>query len=268
MAIISLITDFGLEDEYVGLMKAVILGIDPLARLVDISHAVEPQDVVHAAFLLESAGRYFPPGSIHVAVVDPGVGTTRALLCLEANGHRFLAPDNGVLSLVMDAFRPASLRRLENATLWRSRVSATFHGRDILAPAAAHLSRGVLVRDLGPELDPADVVRLAELRAKRSPDGNIAGRIVHIDRFGNLVTNIDTIILQSSGGLAHERPATIRLAGQAIIGIRRTYADAEPGRPVALIGSRGYLEIAVCCGSARSYFNVRRGDAVAVRPSG
>jgi hypothetical protein len=268
MAIISLITDFGLEDEYVGLMKAVILGIDPLARIVDLSHAVEPQDVVQAAFLLESAGRYFPPGSIHLAVVDPGVGTTRALIGFEANGHRFLAPDNGVLTLVMDAFRPETLRCLENPTLWRASVSATFHGRDILAPVAAHWSRGLDVRELGPELNPADVVRLADLRAKRSPDGDIAGRIVHIDRFGNLVTNIDAASLQPPGGFIHEGPATIQLAGQKIVGIRRTYADAEPGRPVALIGSRGYLEIAVCCGSARSYFNVRQGDAVAVRPAG
>lgn len=268
MAIISLITDFGLQDEYVGLMKAVILGIDPTARLVDICHAVEPQDVAQAAYLLESAGRHFPPGSIHVVVVDPGVGTTRALLGLETNGHRFLAPDNGVLSLVMDPLRPASLRRLENSALWRSRVSATFHGRDILAPAAAHLSRGVDVRELGPEMNPEDVVRRTDLRPKRSPEGDIDGRIVHIDRFGNLITNIDAAILQSSGGVAPEHPAAVRLAGHLIVGIRGTYADAEPGRPVALIGSRGYLEIAVCRGSARSYFNVRQGDAVAVRPGG
>jgi hypothetical protein len=268
MAIISLTTDFGLEDEYVGLMKAVILGIDPLARIVDLSHAVEPHDVVQAAFLLESAVRYFPPGSIHLAVVDPGVGTTRALIGLEANGQRFLAPDNGVLSLVMDAFRPESLRRLENRSLWRASVSATFHGRDVLAPVAAHWSRGVDVRELGPELNPADAVRLADLRAKRSPNGDIGGRIVHIDRFGNLITNIDAAILPPPGGSAGERPATIRLAGQKIVGIRRTYGDAEPGRPVALIGSRGYLEIAVGCGSARSYFNVRPGDPVAVGTGG
>ncbi len=268
MAIISLITDFGLEDEYAGLMKAVILGIDPLARIVDISHAIEPRNIIQAAFLLESSYRHFPPGSIHVVVVDPGVGTTRALIYLETNAHRFLTPDNGVLSLVMDPLRPASLRRLENPTLWRPRVSATFHGRDILAPAAAHLSRGVDARELGPELNPADMAMLADIRAERSPDGDIVGRIVHIDRFGNLVTNIDAAILQPPGGFAHERPATIRLAGQAIVGIRRTYADVEAGRPVALFGSRGYLEIAVSCGSARSYFNVRRGDAVAVRPGG
>lgn len=268
MAIISLITDFGLDDEYVGLMKAVILGIDPLARLVDVSHAVEPRDVVHAAFLLESSYRHFPPGSIHVAVVDPGVGTRRALLYLDADGHRFLAPDNGVLSLVMDPLRPATLRRLDNPALWRPRVSATFHGRDILAPAAAHLSKGLDARELGPELDPADIALLADLRAKRSPDGDIVGRIVHIDRFGNLVTNIDAAILMPSGGFAHERPAAIRLAGQTIVGLRRTYADVKAGRPVAIIGSRGYLEIAVCCGSARSYFNACQGDAVAVRPGG
>lgn len=264
MAVISLITDFGLTDEYAGFMKAVILGIDPLARVVDICHSVEPQDISQAAFLLESSYRYFPEGSIHVVVVDPGVGTRRALLYLETAGHRFLAPDNGVLSLVTDPLRAAALRRLYNPGLPCSGVSATFHGRDILAPAAAHLSRGADARELGPELDPGDMIILNDLRAQRSPDGGIAGRIVHIDRFGNLVTNIDAAMLRSAGEAAAEHPATIRLAGRTIVGLRRTYADAEAGRAMALIGSRGYLEIAVNRGSARSYFNVRQGDAVAV----
>ena len=268
MAIISLITDFGHQDEYAGLMKAVILGINPRATMVDISHAVEPQDIIQAAFLLESTYRHFPPGSIHLVVVDPGVGTKRALLYLETNGHRFLAPDNGVLSLLMDPLRPASLRRLDNPALWRSREGATFHGRDILAPSAAHLSKGVDACELGPALDPSDMTLLPDIRAQRSQDGTTVGRIVHIDRFGNLVTSINASLLHDEGETAHEHPATIRLAGQAIVGIRRTYADVEAGRPVALIGSRGYLEIAVNCGSARSYFNVRKGDAVAVRPAG
>ncbi len=268
MAIISLITDFGVQDEYVGLMKAAILGIDPAATIVDISHAVDPQDIIQAAFLLESSYRHFPPGSIHLVVVDPGVGTMRALIFLEASGQRFLAADNGVLSLLMDPPRRAMLRRVENPALWRSSVSATFHGRDILAPSAAHLSKGMDARELGPELDPAEMILLVDLRAKRSPGGNVTGRIVHIDRFGNLITNIDAALLRSSDEAAHELPATVRLAGQAIVGLRRTYADGEAGRPLALVGSRGYLEIAVTCGSAQRYFGVCKGDAVEVRPDG
>lgn len=266
MAIISLITDFGHQDEYAGLMKAVILGINPRASIVDISHAVEPQDIVQAAFMLESAYPHFPPGSIHLVVVDPGVGTRRALLYLEANGHRFLAPDNGVLSLLMNPLQPVAVRRLDNPALWRPRVSATFHGRDILAPSAAHLSNGVDTRQLGPPLDPSAMTLLPDLRAQRLQDGTIVGRIVHIDRFGNLVTNMEASLLLDEEGKATEPPASIRLAGQTIVGICRAYAEVEAGRPLALIGSRRYLEIAVNGGSAQSYFNVRQGDTVAVGP--
>lgn len=268
MAIISLITDFGVQDEYAGLMKAVILGLDPAARIVDISHAVDPQDILQAAFLLESSYGYFPPGSIHLVVVDPGVGTPRALLYLETSGHRFLAPDNGVLSLLMDPPRTARLRRLENPASRRASVSATFHGRDILAPSAAHLSKGLDAAELGPELDPAEMLLLTDLRARRSPGGRITGRIVHIDRFGNLVTNIAAALLRPSAAPAADRAATVRLAGQAIVGLQRTYADGQAGRPLALLGSRGYLEIAVTGGSAQRYFGAGRGDAVDVGPDG
>lgn len=262
MAIISLITDFGLQDEYVGLLKAVILGIDPSATLVDLSHAVEPQDLAAAAFLLESSWRHFPPGSIHLVVVDPGVGTRRALLYHEAGGQRFLAPDNGVLSLVIDPQGTTVLRRVEHPPLPRACVSPTFHGRDILAPVAAYLAKGGDAAALGPEIAPDAITRLADLRPERSPDGRIIGRIVHIDRFGNLVSNIP------AADLAAGRPVEVRLAGQAIAGLRTTYADGEGGRPLALVGSRGYLEIAVNRGSAQRYFDVRKGEAVEVRPGG
>ncbi len=268
MAIISLITDFGLQDEYVGLLKAVILGIDPTATLVDLSHAVEPRDVSTAAFLLESSWTHFPPGSIHLVVVDPGVGTRRALLYLEAGGQRFLAPDNGVLTLVIDPHATAVLRRVDHPALWRARVSPTFHGRDILAPVAAYLARGGDAAALGPEIASDAITRLADLRAERSPDGRIIGRIVHIDRFGNLVSNIPAAGLRPSGPATAKRPVEIHLAGQAIIGLCNTYADGEAGRPLALIGSRGYLEIAVNQGSAQRHFGVCKGEAVEVRPGG
>jgi hypothetical protein len=268
MAIISLISDFGAQDEYVGVMKAIILGIDPLAGLVDLSHAVEPQDIIQAAFMLEASYRHFPPGSIHLVVVDPGVGTERAMLYLEANEHRFLAPDNGVLSLMVDPPGTALLRRLDNPALWRSEVSRTFHGRDILAPAAAHLSKGADASEVGPELDLTAMTMLTGLRAHRSPEGGASGRIVHIDRFGNLITNIDAGILRLSEPQPLERLSAVHLAGQLIAGLHRTYGDVEAGRPVALIGSRGYLEIAVNRGSAQRRFGARKGDAVEVRPVG
>jgi len=268
MAIISLITDFGLRDEYAGLVKAVILGIDPEAVLVDISHAVDAQDIPQAAFMLEASYRYFPPDTIHLVVVDPGVGTPRALLYVEADGHRFLAPDNGVLSLLLDPPRVTAVRRLERPIACGSGASATFHGRDILAPCAAHLSQGMDAREIGPELAPSRLTFLAGLRAGRLPDGSIAGRVVHIDRFGNLITNIAAELLPSRAALAGGPPVAIRVAGQGISGLGRTYADERVGRPIALVGSRGYLEIAVNGGSAQHHFGARKGDAVDVRLAG
>jgi hypothetical protein len=265
MALIGLITDFGLQDEYVGLMKAVILGIDPTAVPVDLSHAIEPQNVVQAAFLLESCYRYFPPGSIHLVVVDPGVGTERAVLCLESHRQRFIAPDNGVLSLLMGPAGTVTLRRVENPALMPPRVSPTFHGRDIMAPAAAYLSRGMDVRELGADLNPDEVSVLDDLHPRRSGDGRIQGRIVHIDRFGNLITNIALGLLELSAAFSTDGPAAIRLGEHRIVGIGRTYGDVEAGRPLALVGSRGYLEIAVCGGNAQHCFGVRLGDAVEVR---
>lgn len=262
MAIIGLITDFGDQDEYVGLMKAVILGIDPAAVIVDVSHAIRPGDIGQAAFMLESVYNYFPPGSIHLVVVDPGVGTSRALLFLEAHSHRFLAPDNGVLSLVMSLSIPISLRRVDNPAWRRSHVSSTFHGRDIMAPAAAHLSRGADVRELGPELNPDAVTLLTDLRARPSADGRITGRVVHVDRFGNLITNIGQAAIRDSESVSARRSLSIRIGGQVISGLSRTYAEGDAGRPLALIGSRGYLEIAVNGGNAHQYFGIGPGDAV------
>jgi len=262
MAIISLITDFGVQDEYVGLMKAVMLGIDPAAVIVDVSHTVRPGDIPQAAFLLESTYGFFPPGSIHLVVVDPGVGTSRALLYLEAHTHRFIAPDNGVLSLVMDLPSAVSLRRLDNPAWRRPCVSATFHGRDIMAPAAAHLSRGADVREVGPELNLDDVTMLTDLRAEPCEDGRIAGRVVHIDRFGNLITNVDQAAIRKAQTVSPGRVLAVRIGDEVITGLSRTYADEDAGRPLALIGSRGYLEIAVNGGSAQLYFGIRPGDGV------
>jgi S-adenosylmethionine hydrolase len=262
MAIISLITDFGVQDEYVGLMKAVILGIDPAAVIVDVSHNVILGNISQAAFMLESAYGSFPPGSIHLVVVDPGVGTSRPLLYLEAHTHRFIAPDNGVLSLVMGRPPEILLRRLDNPAWRRPFVSPTFHGRDIMAPAAAHLSRGADVREVGPEFNPNAVTVLTDLRAQPSDDGRVTGRVVHIDRFGNLVTNVPQAAIRKVETVFSGRTLAVRIGEQMITGLSATYADGEAGRPLALIGSRGYLEIAVNGGNAQHYFGIRPGDAV------
>lgn len=266
MSIITLITDFGLADEYVGVMKGVILGIDPAVRIVDVTHAIEPQDAAQAAFTLAAAYPQFPKGSIHVVVVDPGVGTERRLLCLESDGHFFLGPDNGVLTQPLCRASEGGLRLLQDPAYRRREVSPTFHGRDILAPAAAHLSRGVPAERLGPAVDREGVVRLAGMEAETAPDGAVLGRIVHIDRFGNLVTNIGRAILAAAGVEVPGTAARIHIGGRILAGVSETYGRVAAGMPLALIGSRGVLEIAVSSGSARDFFRSRRGDPVRVFP--
>jgi S-adenosyl-L-methionine hydrolase (adenosine-forming) len=265
MGIITLITDFGLEDEYVGVMKGVILGIDPSAVIVDVTHAIEPRDVIQAAYMVGAACRHFSEGTIHLVVVDPGVGTGRCLLCLEMEGRIFLAPDNGVLTLPLRRPGTAALRRVENSSLWRSEIGRTFHGRDILSPVAAHLSRGVPVEAVGPPVEPGAAVMIADLGARITAPGQIAGKVVHVDRFGNLITDIDRDLLRLSGACAAGPAARVSIGSRLIRGISGTYADVEAGLPVALIGSRGCLEIAVNAGSARTFFRSRKGDPVRVQ---
>lgn len=264
MALVTLITDFGLEDEYVGLMKGAILTLDPQARIVDVTHAVTPGDVEQAAFMLAAAYPYFPAGSIHLVVVDPGVGTERRLLCLACEGRIFLAPDNGVLTFPL--VRAEGLWCIDDPAFRRDMVSATFHGRDILAPAAGHLSRGLPPHRLGPAAAPQSAVRLDGLEPDTEPDGTIRGRIVHIDRFGNLVTNIARHRLAADPADASAGSVSVRIGGRTLSGIRETYGRVPVGEPLALFGSRGFLEIAVNRGSAREYFGCRRGDPVRVRP--
>lgn len=257
MSIISLITDFGTQDEYVGLMKAVILGIAPTAVPVDVSHAVDPQDIAQAAFLVAAAHAHFPDGSVHLVVVDTGVGGARDILVLERGAHRFVAPDNGVLTLVLEG-APVRLHRLENPSWRRAVVSPTFHGRDIMAPAAALLACGADPADAGPEIPAEAAVRLIDLRARRTPFG-IEGRVVHVDRFGNLVTNIQSDMLPSG------TQPVIAAGAVDIRGLSRTYSDGAPGDVLALVGSRGTLEVAVNGGSAAQTLGIGKGASIAVR---
>lgn len=253
--IVTLTTDFGWSSYYVGALKGVILGIAPEAQLVDISHEIPPQDVLAAAFVLRHAAGEFPPGTVHLAVVDPGVGTRRRPLVVQSSGHWWVGPDNGLFSFVLDR-ADRRVRAIARADLGRPHPSNTFHGRDLFAPLAAHLCRGLDFAAVGPPI--ADPVRLAEAAPCKSAH-RIDGHIVHIDGFGNLVSNIAAADLASWGaGLC------IRLGACVLTALCRTYEDAEPGTPLALIGSAGLLEIAVNGGHAARQLGVQRRASIVV----
>ncbi len=270
-AVITLTTDFGYNDAYVAAMKGVILGINPAATLVDISHNIEPQDIRRAAFILSTAVPFFPPRSIHLAVVDPGVGTTRKAVILRTPLADFVAPDNGLLSYVIqeyvsDSFINERVKLAPESGLevvaitesryWRSPVSATFHGRDIFAPVAAHLSLGVPVNDFGEAIDTLTVFPLPI--PHRTPDGTIIGSIIHIDNFGNLVTNISRRDLTSDAA-----SLIITVGDTEVRGLSRTYGTAHG--LMALIGSRDRLEISLRDASAAAHLEAKVGDEIHVK---
>ena len=264
MSIITLITDFGVDDEYVGVMKGVILSINPAAIIVDITHHIEPQDLIQAAYIIKYSFKYFPEGTVHVVVVDPGVGSNRAIIALELTGHIFLAPDNGAFTLLMDEGNIDSIVRVEDSRYFLESVSRTFHGRDIFAPVAGHLSKGIEIKTLGAPIDKVDLERLSVKYAGISSSGELVGAVVSIDRFGNLITNIDTNSLDTLCKSGKEKKLQIRIGQNKIVGLSKSYESTLPQSPLAIIGSRGYLEIAVNCGSARHYFMADKGDTVTV----
>ncbi len=257
---ITLLTDFGTTDPYVAAMKGVALSVNPEVRLVDITHEVTPHDVTQAAYVLASTFRCFPQGTVHVAVVDPGVGSERRILGAELEGHVFLAPDNGLLSLVWGETGPSRLVSVTNTAYFRHPVSMTFHGRDVFAPVAAHLTLGVDLGEMGKPVD--DPVRL-EMARMRTGENLIEGKIVHVDRFGNLVTNIPRSEVRR---LAAGEPGALRVeVGDAEIrGLSRTYAEAAVGELLALFGSTDMLEISANCGSAADLLGIGRRTVVRV----
>jgi len=265
MSVITLLTDFGLQDEYVGVMKGVIAGICNEARVIDITHGIAPQNVLQAAWVLESAWRYFPAGSIHLIVVDPGVGSSRAIVGARAEGHCFIAPDNGVLSPVFDAGRVDRLVRIENSNFFLDTVSSTFHGRDIFAPVAAHLAGGLPLVELGTEIAPSDAVRLTNWQSISSRPGEIQGRVVSVDRFGNLITNISRKQLDALIGTAPGREVEIRVGNGRIVGLSPNYFSGKGLRALAVIGSRGMLEVAVYCDHAGQVLSAGSGDLVRLK---
>lgn len=238
MGVITLTTDFGTADWFVGTMKGVILGIAARASVIDITHDIEPGDIRSGAFAVMAGCRFFPRKTVHVAVVDPGVGSDRAAIAVETADYFFVGPDNGVLSWALARERIKNLRRLENGKYFRHPVSHTFHGRDIFAPVAAHLSTGVPMRQLGPAQ--ADFVSLEWRQPVQKPRG-IQGEVIWIDRFGNAITNIHEAELSQPGFQA----CTVWLGNRRLGRVQSFYQAVARGRPVAVIGSSGFLEVAV-----------------------
>ncbi len=259
--LITLTTDFGSRDPFVGIMKGVILSICPSARLVDLTHEVTPQDVLGGRLALESAAPFFPDGTVHLAVVDPGVGSARRAIAVRSGRHHLVGPDNGLLGFALEA--PGRVVVALTATEYRlPEVGATFHGRDIFAPAAAYLAAGVPLERLGPVV--VDPVRL-ELPGCRLEGGDLIGEVLDADRFGNLITSIASSRLSELPGRA--APA-VEVEGRPVGGIVGSYAEGGEGKPAAIVGSTGRLEIFVKSGSARRLLNAGRGARVRVRRPG
>lgn len=256
---ISLTTDFGTRDWFVGTMKGVILGIAPRAVLVDLTHEIPPGDVRGGAFALAASCQFLPRGTVHLAVVDPGVGGTRKAIAVRTANYFFVGPDNGVLSLALARERIESIHQLANGKFFLPSVSRTFHGRDIFAPVAAHLGRGVPIEKLGPAV--TDFNRLnwpqPEVRG-----GVVSGEVVYEDRFGNLITNLDAASLAGFG----DQPCEVFLARKRICPVAPFYGAVKVGRLLAVMGSSGFLEIAVNGASAADKLGLRVGDRVSVRP--
>jgi S-adenosylmethionine hydrolase len=263
MTVITLTTDFGLRDGFVGIMKGVIYGIAPEVDIVDISHAIAPQDVLEGAFTLRRAAPYFPPGTIHVYVVDPGVGTDRRPLAARLGDHFFVGPDNGLLTpLIEDAEQKDQPRRfvhLDNPKYWLPQISRTFHGRDIFSPAAAHLANKVPLSELGTPVH--DPVRLA-LPAPKKTEIGWRGEVTHIDHFGNVATNIRVEHLGEA--MQEKEKIIVRLHDIEIKGMVNTFGERAVGELVALIGSAGNLGVAVVNGSAAERLRAKMGDAIEV----
>jgi len=241
--IVTLTTDFGLADHYVGAMKGVILGICPRAAIVDISHDVKPFQISEGAYLIAQASPCFPAKTVHVVVVDPGVGTARRPILVEAGGQFFVAPDNGVLAMICDA-QPHKARVIANQRYFRRPVSRTFHGRDIFAPAAAHLAAGVPPARLGKRIE--DYLRPGFLKPQRSGKRTWAGQILHIDRFGNIVTNFRA----SDFPDLETRSISLAIGPRQVSVVTRSYAETGAGELFLIVGSSGYVEVSVNQASA------------------
>lgn len=257
--VISIMTDFGLRDGFVGVMKGVILGITPGVSIVDISHLISPQNIQEGAVIFDNSAPYFPPGAIHICVVDPGVGTARRPLAARIGTQIYVGPDNGLITLFLARAEregwSSEFYHIDQPRFWLPVISTSFHGRDIFAPVAAHLAQGVPFSDIGSPI--TDPVLLPLSLPERTTSG-LQGVIRHIDHFGNISTNL------RSEHLAGLENVVVRACGVSILGLARTFGDRPPGELIAYLSSMGHLSIAVVNGNAAQRLNAHVGDAVEV----
>lgn len=263
--IITLTTDFGLTDEYVGVMKGVILARAPGAKIIDLTHGISYQDIRQAAYVIHSACGYFPAGTIHIIVVDPWVGSSRRIVLLSFKGQLFLAPDNGVLTLLLQQKELDAAYEVTCEELYLKPVSHTFHGRDIFSPVAAALINGMTPEDVGPSIDPNKLTVLTlpivEVNQAR---GKIKGSVVRIDHFGNLMTNIHRDTCHELFSEDEKDSVLVVIKGQIIHGLQSSYSSVGTGSLLAIFSSRDYLEIALNLGNASEQLNANIGEEVTI----
>ena len=265
LPVITLLTDFGLADPYVGAIKGVILSICPSVQLVDLTHDISPQDVWGGGYVWASCFGSFPRGTVHVGVVDPGVGSERRAVAARIADQTFVCPDNGLLSWIVADHPVAEAFELRRAEYFLPQPSATFHGRDIFAPAAARIANGLSPAELGP---PVQSLTLHDIpRPERVSEHELRGEVVHIDRYGNLVTNIGLAQCRELDNW-DEQTAVVSVGRLNLHGLRRTYSDARHGEPLAYFGSLGKLDIAVNRGNAAEFFTISRGDKITLSSGG
>ncbi|MBV8549692.1 MAG: SAM-dependent chlorinase/fluorinase [Acidobacteriaceae bacterium] len=255
--VITLTTDFGTSDHYVGTMKGVLLTRCPNATLVDISHEIPPFSIEAGAYAIEQAASYFPPGTVHVVVIDPGVGTSRRAIIAQVSGHTFVAPDNGVLSLVLSREPKAVIREVVNKSLWPNQPSSTFHGRDIFAPVAGALAAGTArPEDVGPVCGWVEM--LPNLLPAELAPGVWSGKVLSVDRFGNVITNFESGPLAAAG-------FQVASGRHVVTEFHTTFGQAPPGVCFAYFGSSGYVELGMNQGSAAEHLQLRAGRPLTLR---
>ena len=259
MPIITLTTDFGLTDPYVGQVKGVLLSLCPEARLVDLSHQIPAQDLRRAAVILSTSAVHFPAGTIHLAVVDPGVGTARRAVIVQADGRTFIAPDNGLLTNIIKTAAKVKCRVIQNQDYLSPRISPTFHGRDVFAWAAGHLAAGLAPAELGPKIDDPLLLDWPVPAIRR---GRIKGRVLFADRFGNLITDIPADLILKLPAINSPQ---VKIGDLTLEGLHLTYAEVPEGKPLALIGSFDLLEVALNQGRADQALGLGPGAEVEVR---
>jgi S-adenosylmethionine hydrolase len=249
---IALLTDFGTKDYFVGAMKGAILSVNEIAKIVDITHEIPPQDILSASFTLRACYKNFPKKTIFVAVVDPGVGSNRRAILVETNDYYFVAPDNGLLSFVFDAEKDFRVFELTNEKFFAENVSRTFHGRDVFAPVAAHLSKGAKPSEFGAEVK--DFIHFESANPRKISASKIEAEIIHIDRFGNLITNLEEKDLPASFSL--------EISGKIIYKMQDFFAEAETGEVFMILGSASFLEIVAFRDSAANLLNAKVGQKI------